>query len=126
MPNSLPVTSNGSLFGWGYNPYTLEDGREDTSCIVNHPHQLALPSAALVAKVWAGTNYLIARTKGGETYLWGDTQNFQCGQSIKGESLNSLEYTPGTFHNLAMDYDEMVCAWGKTMSYNSKMDPYQK
>lgn len=124
---SLALTSDGQVFGWGYNEGgALGDGTLTNRLVPVAVDLTGAPAGAPVTAVSAGANFGLALTAFGRVLAWGDNDQGQLGDGTRDARpkpalvdfgtlvTNSLilHIATGSGHSLALTGDGTALGWG--------------
>ncbi|KAF8466393.1 regulator of chromosome condensation 1/beta-lactamase-inhibitor protein II [Kalaharituber pfeilii] len=120
---SVAVTDEGYVYAWG--TFRCSDGIlgfSERSRVALRPARI--PTLKDVVQVVTGTDHILALTKTGNVFAWGNGQQFQLGRRVVERTrLNGLSprefglhnikiIGAGSYHSFAIDDKGKVFAWG--------------
>ena len=129
--HSFAISNNHRIFAWGKNTYgQLGDGtRVDRTQPVDITANVPLDAGDYVISISAGVDTSFALTNNGEVLVWGDSTDYQDGQTNRqyaartkpevatswmGENVNQLSV--GYKSAISLNANGMVMTWGRNQS----------
>lgn len=118
--HSLALSSDGSVFAWGYN-YFGQVGDASTTDR-NAPVEISVPGKT-ISEISAGYRHSLALADDGSVYAWGQNSKGQLGDgtqvhknvpvevSAVGKTFSTL--SAGGYHSMAVATDDSLWAWGE-------------
>jgi len=125
---SLALTSDGKVFGWGYNnDGELGNGSAANSLVPVAVNTTGALSGKIIRMMAAGNYHTLALTADGQIFAWGGNYNGQLGNNTNVQSLVPVpvvstgalagkiitSVTAGYGHSLAISSDGKVFGWGR-------------
>ncbi len=119
--SSFALTSDGRVFGWGWNALgQLGDGTK-----TNRNRPVAVGSLTGIQQVVGGRDFSAALAADGTVWAWGSNANGECGDGTTTTRLSPVHVTgltgvvqiaAGRNHALALRSDGTVWSWGLNVS----------
>jgi hypothetical protein len=128
--HALALTSDGLVFGWGYNPTgTLGDGTSTSRTAPVAVDTSGYLSGKIITSISAGYQHSLAVASDGTAYAWGLDYPGSLGSTVVTDSTNSLSPAPvdmsgvlsgksivsvaaGTWNSYALTSDGELFGWG--------------
>lgn len=122
--HSLAIDKNGRAWGWGYNTFGIIG--DNTTVSKRTPVSIA-GAIKTFCEIAAGSTHSLAIDKNGRAWGWGRNDFVQLGidsvpnrctpVSVVGGTKTFCELSSGSIHNLVIDKNGRVWAWGFNSTY---------